>query len=58
MVTRYHASRYASAPATERGAFVRLLETVEDPDIWAWTMGYADTPAEYHEVVGQLRIHR
>lgn len=58
MVTRYHASRYANATAAERDAFVRLLETVEDPDIWAWTMGYADTPGEYREVVGQLRIYR
>lgn len=58
MVTRYHATRYATAPADERALFVRLLETVEDPDIWSWTMGYAETPAEYLGLVEQLRIHR
>lgn len=58
MVTRYHATRYATAPAAERELFVRLLETVEDPDIWSWTMGYAETPVEYLGLVEQLRIHR
>ncbi|MGQ0697792.1 MAG: FAD assembly factor SdhE [Panacagrimonas sp.] len=58
MVLRYHANRYATAPATEREIFVRLLKTVEDPDIWAWTMGYEETPDEYRGLVEQLRIHR
>lgn len=58
MVTRYHAHRYATAPAPERDTFVRLLETVEDPDIWSWAMGYADSPAEYTGLIQQLRIHR
>jgi antitoxin CptB len=58
MVMRYHASRYTAAPVEERAAFARLLNTVEDPDIWSWTMGYAETPAEYRELVEQLRIYR
>ncbi|MGQ0502612.1 MAG: FAD assembly factor SdhE [Panacagrimonas sp.] len=58
MVTRYHAHRYASAPDTEREMFVRLLATVEDPDIWSWAMGYAIAPAEYAALIEQLRVHR
>lgn len=58
MVMRYHAGRYAEAPPAERDSFVRLLESVEDPDIWSWAMGYSDTPAEYLPVIEQLRIYR
>lgn len=58
MVTRYHATCYATAPEAERALFLQLLTTVEDPDIWSWTMGYADTPAEYQGLVEQLRVHR
>lgn len=58
MVTRYHVHRYPQAPQAERDLFVRVLETVEDPDLWAWTMGYAETPAEYAGLVAQLRVHR
>lgn len=58
MVMRYHAQRYPQAPTVEREAFVRMMETAEDPDIWAWSMGYDTTPAEYADVVEQFRIHR
>jgi len=58
MVMRYHATRYPEAPAEERAAFVRLLTSAEDPDIWSWAMGYAETPAEYRELLDQLRIYR
>jgi len=58
MVMRYHAHRYATAPAGERAAFVRLLTTAEDPDIWAWTMGYAPVPDEYAALLAQLRVYR
>lgn len=58
MVMRYHAHRYAGAPADERAAFVRLLTTAEDPDIWSWTMGYAEPPAEYVALLSQLRVFR
>lgn len=58
MVSRYHAHRYPDAPEAERASFVRLLETVEDPDLWSWAMGYAPTPDEYAAVVAQLRVYR
>ena len=58
MVMRYHAHRYPAAPADERAAFVRLLTTVEDPDIWSWAMGYAPVPDEYAALVGELRVYR
>lgn len=58
MVMRYHAGRYAEAPPLEREAFVRLLETVEDPDIWSWSMSYSEVPSEYLAVIEQLRIYR
>ena len=58
MVMRYHATRYAEAPVQEREAFVRLLETVEDPDTFSWAMGYSEPPDEYRALIEQLRIHR
>jgi antitoxin CptB len=58
MVMRYHAQRYPSAPAEERAAFVRLLTTAEDPDIWSWAMGYAEAPGEYADLLAQLRVYR
>lgn len=57
MVTRYHASRYRDAPPEQRLAFERLLSEVEDPDIWAWVMGYDDPPEDYQDVIRELRIH-
>ncbi len=58
VVTRYYQHRYPVAPEQERETFVKMVDQVEDPDIWAWTMGYAEVPAEYADVVEQLRIHR
>ena len=58
LVTRYYEHRYAQAPQAERDDFVRLITQVEDPDIWAWSMGYAEIPAEFTNVIEQLRIHR
>lgn len=58
IVTRYHAQRYPHAPEAERAAFVRLVSDIEDPDIWAWCMGYQAVPSEFDDVVGQLRIYR
>lgn len=57
MVTRYYERHFPSASETERAAFVRMLETVEDPDIWSWAMDYSPVPAEYLDVVRQLRVH-
>jgi antitoxin CptB len=58
MVGRYHAQAYPDAAPAERAAFERLLSEVEDPDIWAWAMGYAEPPEEYAGVIRELRIHR
>ena len=57
MVTRYHELRYPDAPLGQRLAFERLLSEVEDPDIWAWVMGYDDPPEDYLDVIRELRIH-
>lgn len=58
LMERYHAQRYAQAPAAERAEFLRLVMLAEDPDIWAWVMGYDETPAEYALIIEQLRVHR
>lgn len=57
LVTRFLERRYATASAEQRAGFVSLLENVEDPDLWSWTMGYAPVPAEYADVIEQLRRH-
>lgn len=58
MVSRYHEQRYPLAPPAERAAFERLLSEAEDPDIWAWAMAYDEVPADYDDVIQQLRIYR
>lgn len=59
VVTRYYEQRYPTAPADERATFVALLNEAEDPDIWAWLMGYAEAPtAAIRNVIEQLRLHR
>jgi antitoxin CptB len=58
LMVRYHAHRYTEAPQAERETFVRLVTEVEDPDIWAWAMGFQPTPAEFVDVIEQLRRHR
>jgi antitoxin CptB len=58
LMERYHAHRFESASAAEKAAFRRLVTRAEDPDIWAWVMGYEPTPAEYADLVEQLRIYR
>lgn len=58
MVARYHDLRYPLAPVAERQAFEALLEQVEDPDLWAWCMGYDEPPSAYADVIRELRIHR
>lgn len=58
LMERYYAHRFASAPASEKAAFLRLVTLAEDPDIWAWVMGHEAVPAEYDELIIQLRIHR
>jgi antitoxin CptB len=58
LTERYYAQRFGVAPVSERTAFVRLLEQVEDPDLWAWVMSYSPVPEEYRDVVDELRRHR
>jgi antitoxin CptB len=57
LMERYYATRFAQAPAAEKGEFLRLVTLAEDPDIWAWVMGYDTPPAEYARIVEQLRSH-
>jgi antitoxin CptB len=55
IVERYHQRRYPSASESERAAFVRLLSEVEDPDIYAWSMGQEAPPSEYADLIAELR---
>ena len=57
LVTRYYERRYAGASELERAHFVRLLTEVEDPQIWSWSMGYAEPPQEFANVIAELRRH-
>jgi antitoxin CptB len=58
LTERYYTHRYAAAPAAERAAFVALLQQTEDPDLWSWVMDQSPVPAEYRDVVVELRRHR
>ena len=58
LMERYLEHRYDAAPEIERQAFVELMRA-EDPDIWAWVMGFQDMPTqpEIANVIEQLRVH-
>lgn len=58
LMERYLEHRYDVAPEIERQAFVALM-ACEDPDIWAWVMGFQDMPEEREiaNVIEQLRVH-
>ncbi len=58
MLERYYAHSFHQAPVDEKAAFLRLVTLAEDPDIWAWAMGYDTVPDEYAGIVEQLRIYR
>ena len=58
LMERYYAHRWPTAPAAEKAEFLRLVTLAEDPDIWAWTMGYDDVPEEYTLIIEQLRVYR
>ena len=58
LMERYYAHRWPSAPPDEKAEFLRLVTLAEDPDIWAWTMGYDDVPEEYAVIIAQLRVYR
>ena len=55
MANRYYSRHFETASEAEQQNFLKLLETVEDPDIWAWAMGYEETPAEFEEVIKTFR---
>jgi len=58
LTERYYATRYPVAPDAERATFVHLLQTTEDPQLWAWALGNAQPPEEYADVIDQLRRHQ
>ena len=57
LVTRYHDRDYSKASPAAQAVFLKLLTDVEDPDIWAWVMGYAEPPAEFSALIHELRRH-
>lgn len=57
LTERYYANRWPVASASERGRFVAMLQTTEDPDLWSWAMGYSQPPEAYADVIEQLRQH-
>ena len=58
LMERYLEHRYDVAPEIEREAFIALM-AAEDPDIWAWVMGFQEMPEqrEIANVIEQLRVH-
>lgn len=58
LLERYYAHRFHAAPPDEKGGFLRLITLAEDPDIWAWVMGYETAPVDYAAIIEQLRIYR
>ena len=58
MFTRYYAHRYPVAPAAERAAFIALLDGPQEPDIYAWAMGFDEPPSEFNEVILEFRNYR
>lgn len=58
MFGRYHAQRYPLAPESERAAFLKLLDGPQEPDIYAWAMGFEEAPAEFAEVIREFRQYR
>ena len=58
MFGRYHQHRYTVAPAAERAAFIALLDGPQEPDSYAWAMGFEEPPAEFKEVIVEFRNYR
>ncbi|HUP92766.1 MAG TPA: succinate dehydrogenase assembly factor 2 [Solimonas sp.] len=57
LTERYYARRWPGASPQQRASFVRMLQTVEDPDLYSWAMNYSQPPAEFEDVIQQLRRH-
>jgi antitoxin CptB len=47
LVTRYYERDYPHASPEDQALFLALLTEVEDPDIWAWSMGYQAIPERF-----------
>ncbi|HEY9544666.1 MAG TPA: succinate dehydrogenase assembly factor 2 [Solimonas sp.] len=58
LLERYYAHRFHDATADEKAELLRLVTLAEDPDIWAWVMEHESVPAEYADIVEQLRVYR
>ena len=58
MFTRYYEHRYPQAPEAERAAFRALLDGPQEPDIYAWAMGFEPPPAAFSEVILEFQRHR
>jgi antitoxin CptB len=58
LLLRYLEQEYPSASATERGAFVRILE-LQDPDLFGYLVG-RNTPddADVRHVISRIRRDR
>jgi antitoxin CptB len=58
MFTRYYQQRYAVAPEAERAAFIALLDGPQEPDIYAWAMGFEPPPVQFADVIREFRQYR
>ena len=58
LFTRYYEHRYARAPEAERAAFIALLDGPQEPEIWAWTMGYEPVPEQFVAVIAEFQHYR
>lgn len=58
MFGRYYAHRYPAAPEAERAAFRLLLDGPQEPEIYAWAMGFEAVPEEFAEVIREFRNYR
>ena len=56
LLERYYHRHYETASAEDRAAFSKLLDR-EDPEIWLWIVGQAESPAEFANVIAALRRH-
>lgn len=58
VLTRWAESNYLEASDAQRAAFDELLAR-EDPDIWAWLLGYAAAPeGTMSQLIDALRAYR
>ena len=42
----------------ERAAFIKLLDGPQEPEIYAWAMGFEQVPEEFAEVIREFRNYR